>query len=144
MQAAVKIVDWTPGTQRQSRPELKLVSETLTAGELVAERITAECRALDLTEKLTVAEIQERVSAWLVLPGKVEQRLNGTRVFGPGAPTAKTIDSEAQVSIARKALEDGQFVMLFDGRQIETWDDRITIREDSIATFIKLTPLQGG
>ena len=144
MQAAVKIVDWTPGTQRQSRPELKLVSETLSAGKLIAERIAAECRALDLTERLTVAEIQERVSAWLVLPGKVEQRLNGARIFGPGAPTAKTIDSEAQIGVARKAFDAGQFVMLFDGRQIEAWDERITVREDSIATFIKLTPLQGG
>jgi hypothetical protein len=48
------------------------------------------------------------------------------------------------IEIARKALASGQFVMLFDGRQIEDWEERILIRPDSLATFIKLTPLRGG
>jgi hypothetical protein len=144
MQASVKIVDWVPGSGRQARPALRLVSETLTAGELIAERVGAECRALAETERLELAEQRERVSAWLVVPGRLEQRLNGARVFGPGASAGKPLDTDAHVAIARKAFEARQFVMLFDGRQIETWDERITIRDDSLATFIRLTPLRGG
>jgi hypothetical protein len=144
MQASVKIVDWVPGAARQSRPELRLVSQTLTAGELIAQRIAAECRTLNDIERLTATERRQRASAWLVVPGASERALNGHRVFGPGVPDPKRIDPAVQIDVARKAFEAGRFVMLFDGAQIEGWDQRITVGDDSVATFIKLVPLQGG
>ena len=51
MQASVKIVDWEPGTERQARPALRLVSETLTAGELIAATRKAEYRAMEATDR---------------------------------------------------------------------------------------------
>ena len=145
MQAAVEIVDWAPGTPRQTRPKLRLVSETLTAGELIAERVAAECRALENAENLSLAELQQHMAGWLVVPGVDERALNGRRrLFGPGAAPADGTDSDVQVAVARKAFSSGQFVMLFDGEQIENWDQRITIRDGSVATFIKMIPLRGG
>ena len=144
MQAAVEIVDWAPGTPRQTRPKLRLVSETLTAGELIAERVAAECRALENAENLSLAELQQPWLRWLVVPGVDERALNGRRrLFGPGAAPADGT-SDVQVAVARKAFSSGQFVMLFDGEQIENWDQRITIRDGSVATFIKMIPLRGG
>ena len=145
MQAAVEIVDWAPGTPRQLRPKLRLVSKTLTAGELIGERITAECRAIENAESLSMAELQRRVAAWLVVPGLDERALNGgRRIFGPGAALEDGANPEVQIAVARKAFARGQFVMLFDGEQIESWDQRIAIRDDSVATFIKMIPLRGG
>ena len=142
MQASVKIVDWEPGAQRQARPALRLVSETLTAGELIAQRVKAEYRAMEATER-TDGE-KPGFAAWLVVPGAREQKLNGNeRLFGPGV-LPKMLGADDCIEIARKALASGQFVMLFDGRQIEDWEERILIRPDSLATFIKLTPLRGG
>jgi hypothetical protein len=144
MQASVRIVDWTPGSERQARPALKVVSETMTAGELVAERVRTECRAFG--EKMGEEERRARSSISLVVPGRIEQRLNGgARTYGPASVGQKNgRDADDYVAIARRAFESGQYVMFFDGRQVETWDERITIREDSLATFIRLTPLKGG
>lgn len=143
MQASVRIEDWEPGHARRQRPALKLVSERLTAGELVAQRVTAEYRALE-TGKDSDTESGQGFAAWLVVPGAREQKLNGkARAFGPGTPPLN-IDAEGCIAVARKAFEAGQFVMLFDGGQIEAWEEPIIVREDSLATFIKLTPLRGG
>jgi hypothetical protein len=143
MQASVRIVDWEPGVARRARPALRLVSQTLTAGELIAERIADECRAIDANARQDTAEPLGTLGAWLVVPGKAERALNGApRLYGPGAP--RRAEPESETALARRAFEGGQFVMLFDGRQIEAWDERITIRDDSVATFIKLTPLRGG
>src|SRR5688572_21205102 len=79
MQAAVEIVDWAPGTPQQTRPKLRLVSKTLTAGELIAERVAAECRALENAENLSLAELKQHMAGWLVVPGVDERTLNGRR-----------------------------------------------------------------
>jgi hypothetical protein len=145
MQAVLKIEDWVPGTPRQPRPALRLVSEALTLGELIAQRITADCQAFNAAEMAKVAQRQARLAPWMVTPGASEQALNGSgRVFGPGVPAKANLDPDAQIRRARKAFEDGRFVVLFDGAQIDGWDERITVRDGSIATFIELTPLKSG
>jgi hypothetical protein len=145
MQAVLKIEDWVPGTARQQRPALRLVSEALTLGELIAQRITADCRAFKAAETAKLVQSQARLAPWMVVPGASEQTLNGAgRVFGPGVPAKPNIDADAQIRRARQAFEDGRFVVLFDGAQIDGWDQRITVRDGSIATFIELTPLKSG
>lgn len=140
----LKVEDWVPGAAREARPSLKLVSETMTAGEIIAARVTAECQARDMTEQLAAVAEGKAASHWLVVPGRAESTLNGgKRIFGPGT-AGSAPEPASQIAVARKGLEDGGFVMLFDGRQIEEWDERVTIREDSLATFIKLIPLRGG
>lgn len=140
----LRVEDWVPGAAREMRPPLKLVSETMTAGDIIAARVAAECKALDIDDGPTPGGEQKSAAAWLVIPGRTESALNGAkRVFGPGT-SGHPPDPASQIAVARKGLESGEFVMLFDGRQIDGWDERITIREDSLATFIKLVPLRGG
>ena len=141
---SIRVEDWVPGAAREARPSLKLVSETMTAGDIITARVSAECQAITANRTLTAEEKEQRIGEWLVIPGRAEKALNGeTRIFGPGTSGMRP-DPDAQIAVARKALEGGQFVMLFDGRQIEEWDERVTIREGSLATFIKLIPLRGG
>ena len=143
MQASVKIVDWTPGTSQQSRPVLRLASLTVTAGELVSERIVAECRRLEAIT--AAADRRAEAVNCLVVPGETEAALNGAnRLYGPGVQVAEPTDATTYIEIARKAFESRQFVMLFNGAQVEQWDQRLVIGEDSLATFIRLTPLKGG
>jgi hypothetical protein len=140
MQAKIQIIDWELGFHQRPQPELRLVSETLTLGELIAQRINAACEA-------RLAELQPSpdLAPWAVVPGRQERALNGDgRIFGPGHEKLAPPSSEAEIKIARKAFEDQRFVVMFDGSQIGAWDERITVREDSTATFIKLTPLKGG
>lgn len=138
MQAKIQIIDWELGSSQRPRPELRLVSQTLTLGELIAQRIDAECEA-------RLADLQPELFQWAVVPSRQERVLNGgDRIFGPGHEKLTLPSPEAEIEIARKAFEDQRYVVMFDGSQIGAWDERITVREDSTATFIKLTPLQGG
>ncbi|MNC18213.1 hypothetical protein D3C75_661100 [compost metagenome] len=54
------------------------------------------------------------------------------------------MDWRKQVDIACQAFERNGFVILLDEHQAEHLDDILTIRHDSVASFIKLTPLVGG
>ncbi len=142
MQAAVKIVDVTPGMPQQSRAMLRLASQTVTGGELITERIIAECRRMEAIA--AAADRRAEAVSCLVVPGETEAALNGNRLYGPSVEVAKPADPTPYVEIARKAFESRQFVMLFDGAQVERWDQRLVITDDSLATFIRLTPLKGG
>jgi hypothetical protein len=145
MQTTVRIVDWRPGTPQETRPVLRLVSKTITAGELIAQRVAVECSAFDNRAQASAAEHKQQLTQWLVIPGDDERTLNGSnRSFGPTSPGADRIDPNVQIAVARKAFEARQFVMLFDGAQVDSWDQRLVIGADSVATFIKLTPLRGG
>jgi hypothetical protein len=142
MQAAVKIVDVTPGTPQRSRPLLRLASQTVTAGELISERIIAECRRLEAIA--AVADRRAEAVNCLVVPGESEAALNGKRLYGPSVQVAKPADPTPYIEIARMAFESRQFVMLFDDTQVERWDQRLVIGDNATATFVRLTPLKGG
>jgi hypothetical protein len=142
MQAAVKIVDVTPGMPQRSRPALRLASQTVTAGELISERIIAECRQLEAIA--AAADRRAEAVNCLVVPGESEAALNGSRLYGPSVEVANPADPKPYTEIARRAFESRQFVMLFNNTQVEQWDQRLVIGEDSLATFIRLTPLKGG
>lgn len=142
MQAAVKIVDVTPGLPQQNRPALRLASQTVTAGELISERVIAECQRLEAIA--AAADRRAEAVNCLVVPGETEAALNGKRLYGPSAEVAKPADPRPYVEIARKAFESRQFVMLFNDTQVKRWDQRLVIGNDAIATFVRLTPLKGG
>lgn len=98
-------IDRTIGQSGRLAGELRLVSERLTAGDLVRRRI-----------EQTEAEGPERP-------------LNGSML---------TVEKVAT------ALENGQLLMLLDGRQILSVSEVVVLRDDSKLTFIWLTPLAGG
>ena len=140
MTAAVKIIDWQMGRSQVERPHLKLVSKTITAGELIAERVRAEHDALVAEQETPASADTGSFLTWLVRPGNTETRLNGDRVYGPGTLD----DSKGYIGIARAAFEAGQFIMLFDGVQTDSWRQRLLVTARSTATFISLVPLKGG
>jgi hypothetical protein len=109
---------------------LKLSVQKLTARDLIAERVRAECddqlqsRAGQLAEKL-------------ILPCKKERALNGERI-------SKFIDAGRQVKRAWSAFEKNGFILLLNDRQVETLDEELEVTSDTVVTFLKLTPLVGG
>jgi hypothetical protein len=56
----------------------------------------------------------------------------------------KQIDAEKQLAVALAAFEGNGFFILVDDKQLENLDDVVTIRQNTIVSFIKLTPLVGG
>lgn len=75
----------------------------------------------------------------LVEPTDAEKTINGYKL-----KTNKIIDAEKQVYIALSAfLKNGYFVLI-DNMQAESLDQEILLTENTIVSFVKLTPLVGG
>ncbi|NOQ15376.1 MAG: hypothetical protein GQ583_12980 [Methyloprofundus sp.] len=75
----------------------------------------------------------------LVQPKEDEMRLNHAK-----EKKKKLINVEKQVEIALKAFDSNGFFILLDERQIEDIEEIVTLKADTIISFIKLTPLVGG
>ena len=109
---------------------LKLSMKNLTARRLVEERVRAE-----FDNRLQDKHGDQ--APHLVAPGAIEQALNGAKKVVAGTP-------DRHIKKALSAFEANGFVLLVDDRQIETLDEEIEIRDDTVVTFLKLTPLVGG
>lgn len=149
MSAALKIFDKNLGKERKLVHEIKLVSERVTVRDVIRRRIEAEAKALqEQLAKPAPDSLATFAGNNLVLPGFVESILNGNRTYGAVRQTkpkpVTRIDVEAQHDLACEAFQKNSFIMLFDDRQVGGLDDLLTVRENSTATFVRLTPLVGG
>ena len=143
----INIIDWMPGSARQSRPALMVVCETLTAGELIERRVREECEAFNALGKRGAQKADHRLDGSLVVPAPEELKPGTSgHARAPGYPARsfQSADPQKQIAIAREAFERGEFIMLFDGAQIDDWNQRIPLGDGSEATFIRLVQLVGG
>ena len=158
MVAVLEIYDERrPGAKREWRHTLELPADRISARALIQCRVETEValhnareQARFSGEKAAAATHDDSRNQWLVTPGAVEQALNGLRgAYGPrpGLKTAMKpglVDSKPLVSVALEAFARNGFFMIFDGRQVTDPDEILTVRHDSTAIFLKLTPLIGG
>ena len=110
---------------------LRLSSYKLTARDLIAERVRAECDR-------RLVDREGRFSTPLVQPTAEEAALNGEM------PRAAKVNPERQVSRALEGFERNAFILLLDDRQVENLDDQVQLGPKTVVTFLRLTPLVGG
>ncbi len=129
----LQLVDESPGSGRAPRPvfELRLVSEKITARELIRRRVEREVEEYNRRPR--------RVFAGLVQPTDAERALDGCRMKRP-----RPLDAEEQVRVALEAFEANGFFLLFDDRQVESLDEELVLTERGVASFVRLVPLVGG
>lgn len=108
--------------------EIVLDAAELTVAELIAGRVTAEL----------VRSAADPGYRPLVDQSADERLLNGPR------PSRVAPDRELAVARALSAFEAGRFVMLVDGRQVESADDVVSLTPSSEVRFVRLLPLRGG
>lgn len=125
------ITDETPVGKVTNRLEFELVSEKITAKELIERRVTHEVEVYN--SKLT-----EHFNG-LVEPTDAELTLNGYKL-----KKVKKIDVEKQVYVALDAFQKNGFFILVDDKQVDSLDSTITLHLKSRISFVKLTPLVGG
>jgi hypothetical protein len=75
----------------------------------------------------------------LIEPTDAEKTLNGYKL-----KANKIIDAEKQVYIALNAFQKNGYFVLIDNIQCEELEQKITIKQNTTISFIKLTPLVGG
>lgn len=111
--------------------ELHFDSVNITVRDIIIERVYQE-----------VIRLNQKTDDYrhaLVVPKDEETLLNGTRT-----KRKHRIDAEKQVDIALKAFAGNGFFILIDDFQAEDLDQAVTITQDTVISFIKLTPLVGG
>jgi len=131
MQTLLRLVDETPGQPRRPAGTLRLVSERVTAREVIRRRVEEEVAAYNGK--------QGEIFQGLVQPTESELALNGYRM-----KKSRKLDAEEQVRVATNAFERNRIVLLFEDRQLERLDEPVTLTPDATITFLRLIPLVGG
>jgi hypothetical protein len=131
MATAVTIVDeWTPGGARNEWA-LELLTEKVTAREIIRSRVYQE-----------VTEYNARATGTfqgLGQPTDAERVLNGFRVR-----EGRKIDWEAQLERAIRAFQSNGIILLVDDRQLTELDEEVVVQPGTSVTFLRLLPLVGG
>ena len=110
--------------------ELSFDRIQITVKDLITERVYQEVIAYNKK-----AESNKHA---LVQPGALETELNGKK------NKQRHVDAEKQVAVALSAFENNGFFILIDDLQAESVDQVITISNNSLISFVKLTQLIGG
>jgi len=127
----IAIVDEAPGAGRREAFRLELLSERVTARELIERRVRHEVQA-------HLSNATEMFFG-LVQPTDTERTLNGWRLKRP-----RRIDADAQVQAAWEAFARGRILLLVNDRQVDALDEPLTLKADAEVCFYKLVPLVGG
>ncbi len=111
--------------------EIELISAAITVKELITKRVTVE-----------IENYNKRLPQYfngLIEPTNAERTLNGYKL-----KAKQLIDAEKQVYIALNAFQKNGFFILVDNEQLEELEQRVTLKDTSKISFVKLTPLVGG
>jgi uncharacterized protein YdbL (DUF1318 family) len=126
--SSVDVFDERPGKAVAFRQKLHFDVTTTTVAEIIRARVTAECDAI------SAAAVKSAV-----IPGAVEETLNGYR-----PAVGQALDIEAEVAKAQIAFSRNQFFMFVNGRQAISLDEHVDLNTPVAATFLRLVPLVGG
>ncbi len=127
----ISIIDETATGKTLLKTELRLVSERITARELIKRRIQKEVDEFNNKES--------EIFQGLIQPTQTEIHLNGYRL-----KQQRRLDWEKQYNKAIEAFEHNDYILIAEEKQIETLDDKIVLTDHTSVTFLKLIPLVGG
>jgi hypothetical protein len=127
----LKITDETFAGKILNEISISVSGERLTVKDIIEARVYAE--VADYNQKLP------EIYRGLVQPKDAEVVLNGFRV----KPKVE-VDAEKQVYTALDAFQKNGFFVIIDNKQAEQLDEEVLLSNDSLVSFVKLTPLVGG
>jgi hemerythrin superfamily protein len=131
MQYQLSIRDEKANGELISEQQIAFAQQTVTVKDIIEARVSQEVQKYNDT-------LPEYFRG-LIAPTEAEQTLNGYRV-----KNRKDIDTEKQVYTALDAFQKNGFFVLVDNQQYSKLEDKVTLHEHTIVSFIKLTPLVGG
>ena len=127
--------------------EVRFPKATATIRDLIRARVELEVeRTRDEAGDALASKLEK-----LIVPGPVEQALNGDRgAYGLGAMFMRVEGDDGSARLdrlianAEEGFSLGRYFILFDQHQAEGLDEVIDLDRTGEATFLLLTPLQGG
>ncbi len=127
----VTILDEAASGEKSGARKLEISNEKITLRDLIQQRIRQEVEEFNRN--------QSDVFSGLIQPTDTERVLNGYRL-----KARRQLSWENQYEKALEAFNHNGFFVIIDGKQVETLDEVLPLRETSEVHFLKLVPLVGG
>jgi len=131
MALALTVRDETTTGEVTLEFELKVLSEKITVGELIKQRVYEE---VDNYNKHAPDMFRG-----LVQPSHSEKVLNGFKLR-----KKQTVDRDSQYEKAIEAFGTSSLIVIVNERQAENLDEEIFVTPKTVVSFLKLVPLVGG
>lgn len=135
------------GTTSEEQPSnvgIDLLNDSLTVEELISLTVEEQVRDLLIHRKLDAEKARQILQRQYLTEADVrEQSMHGA-VKHPTEKPQKAIDTQMEIMKALKGFEQGAYIIVVDGKQVEKLDEVVTLLVQSKVTFVRLTPLVGG
>jgi hypothetical protein len=108
----------------------------VTLRQLIARVVRGEVEAFEQRQRANrlLRVLSEREIAAGATTGKIDSG---------GRPPSEPVDEDAAVGIALQGFEDGLYLVILDGVEQKTLDQRVYVRPDSRLVFLRLSFLAG-
>jgi len=121
---------------------LRLVSERVSAREIITRTVAEQIQALEELHKEDFASIYAALSQQYLSPDDLtNQAATGKVVLHREAARPRV---ELEVGRALRSFASKNFKIFLDGRELHKLDDEVTLIDGSSLTFVRLVPLVGG
>lgn len=126
---------------------LKLFEEKITVAELIERTVEEQIRDLTLNRRLDAEKARRVLDRQYLTQREIDDQIeeSGALRF----PTRRAVEGEHikvanQVKRALQGFEEGAYLILVDGEQMQSLDEKILLGLHTKITFLRLTPLVGG
>lgn len=130
--------------EQPSNVAIDLLNEHLTVRELITQTVEEQVRDLLIHRKLDNEKARQILQRQYLTEEEIQKQATSGVVKQPSKKPHAYIDSAVQVNKAILAFDNGTFMIVVDGRQLEDLDEMIALSPSSKVTFVRMTPLVGG
>ena len=130
--------------EQPSNVAIDLLNEHLTVRELITQTVEEQVRDLLIHRKLDNEKARQILQRQYLTEEEIQKQATSGVVKQPSKKPHAYIDSAVQVNKAILAFDNGTFMIVVDGRQLEDLDEMIALSPSSKVTFVRMTALVGG
>lgn len=123
---------------------LTLFEETITTAELIARTVEEQVHDLMVARRLDSLHAERLLAKQYYTSQELAEQIDETGAVRYRRSEKPAIDVQAQTTRALNAFKAGEFIVIVDGRQVETLVEPVTLKLDTRVTFLRLMPLVGG
>ena len=122
---------------------LQLLTEQITARELIKRSVTAFIQRLTMSGK-KADPIATAYGLFLTQEQITAMKASGKVAIESARPCTELPNQDKAIKQALTAFRTGVYTLLINGRQVTDLDEVLSFEEQTKAIFIRLVPLVGG
>jgi len=139
-----KIVNGDPDLVGLGSVPFELESAEISVEDLI-RRVVREQVDILIQRKISEAEARRALARQYLSQSEVDAQARKGSVWSQRkVPRIPQISVESETHKAIQAFKDGVYVILVNGRQVDSLDETLTLHEANSVAFVRLMPLAGG